>query len=79
MSQPNQPPAYPAVRFLVTKGDFLAVLVGLVPLGLGLWALSAGYPWPLALLGAAAGAVLWLVLRSYVEVLRILSDTLMPR
>lgn len=79
MSSPNQPPSYPAIRFLVTRGDLLAVVAALAPVCLGLWALAAGFAWPWMALALGAGALLWLVLRSYVEVLRILSDTLMPR
>lgn len=79
MSDPNQPPSYPAIKFLAAKGDLLAILVALVPICVGLWALAAGYPlyWMIAALVVAG--VLWLILRSYVEVLRVLSDTLMPR
>lgn len=79
MPNPHQPPTYPAIRFLATKGNLLAVLVALVPICFGIWALTLGFPWPWVLLAAGVGALLWLVLRSYVEVLRILSDTLMPR
>lgn len=79
MSISNQPPSYPAIRFIVTKGDLLAAIVALVPVLLGIWALASGFYWPWMVLAIGTGAVLWLVLRSYVEVLRILSDTLMPR
>lgn len=79
MTSPNQPPSYPAIRLLVEKGGLLAVIVALAPVCIGVWALLAGLAWPWMALAIAAGLLLWLVLRSYVEVLRILSDTLMPR
>lgn len=79
MSNINQPPSYPAIRFLAAKGDLLAILVALVPVCLGIWALTAGFAWLWIIPAAGAGALLWLVLRSYVEVLRVLADTLMPR
>lgn len=79
MSISNQPPSYPAIRFLVTRGDLLAAVAALAPVCLGLWALAVGFAWPWMALALGAGALLWLVLRSYVEVLRILADTLMPR
>lgn len=79
MSKINQPPSYPAIRFLAASGDLLAVLVGLLPVCAGIWALTAGFAWPWMILAVGSGALLWLVVRSYVEVLRILSDTLMPR
>lgn len=79
MSDPNQPPSYPAIKLLAAKGDLLAILVALVPIFVGLWALAAGYPWPWMIAALVVAGVLWLILRSYVEVLRVLSDTLMPR
>lgn len=79
MSNINQPPSYPAIRFLAAKGDAIAILIAVVPLCLGIWALTAGFAWLWIILAAGVGGVLWLVVRSYVEVLRILSDTLMPR
>lgn len=75
----SQPPSYPAIRFLAAKGDLLAVLVALMPVCGALWALANGFPWLSMVVAVVAGALLWLILRSYVEVLRILSDTLMPR
>lgn len=79
-NQPSsQPPTYPAIRFLTAWGGLLAVLLGLVPPLLAVLAVLEGVSVLWLLAGAVAGAVLWLVARSYVEVLRILSDTLMPR
>ncbi|MHA6691356.1 hypothetical protein [Devosia sp. A449] len=72
-------PSYPVVNFLVRWGTVLTGLLGLVPLlatiamvwqGASLFWLGAGL---------VGGAVLWLIAQSYVEVLRILSDALMPR
>jgi len=75
----DTPPTYPAIRTIGAYGNLLAALVGLAPIALALWALAAGLGWAWLIPGAFAGAVLWLVMRSYVEVLRILADTLMPR
>ncbi len=75
----STPPSYPAIRFIATQGNRLALAVAIVPVLLGLWALTTGWSWPWLGLGLGAGAVLWLILRSYAEVLRILADTLMPR
>ncbi len=79
MSSPNQPPTFPAIRLIAAGGDVIAALVGLVPVLAAIWAVAAGFSWLVVPAGLLAGALLWLVLRSYVEVLRILSDTLMPR
>jgi len=79
MSQPNQPPSYPAIRFITAWGDALAILVAVACMAIGIYAAWLGYAWPCFVVGVAVGLILWLVLRSYTEVLRILSDTLMPR
>lgn len=79
MSLPSSPPSYPAIRFISTWGDALAIIVALACAAIGVYAVCAGFHWLAGAVGVAAGALLWLVLRSYVEVLRILADTLMPR
>lgn len=79
MTKADQPPSYPAIRFIAKWGDLLAIAVGAVPACLGLWALFTDSGWLWLFAGAGTGALIWLVVRSYVEVLRILSDTLMPR
>lgn len=79
MSQSQRPPAYPAIRFITQWGDALAILVALACVVVGFYLTWLGFAWPVAVAGVAAGLILWLVLRSYVEVLRILADTLMPR
>ncbi len=79
MQDRTRPPTYPAIGFLVDYGMAVAVLVALVPACLGAWALAAGYGWICLVLGVAAGLVVGLVMCSYVEVLRIMSETLMPR
>lgn len=72
-------PSYPVVNFLVRWGSVMTFILGLVPLlasVLMVWS-GASIFWLGA--GLVGGAVLWLIAQSYVEVLRILSDALMPR
>ncbi|TFE36501.1 hypothetical protein E2553_42945 [Paraburkholderia dipogonis] len=80
MSQPNfVPPSYPIVQFLVSKGTGLSILAALVTLaGLGYLAFATATPWlyPVAMVGAV---VLLVLLLSYVEVLKIIADTLLPK
>jgi len=73
------PPSYPIVAFLGKHGGWLAVLVGLLPVLAGLCAVASGWPWPALLAGVVAGGLVWLLARSYVEILRIVKDTLVPR
>lgn len=76
----HTPPSYPAIRLFTRHGDALALVAGLAPVALALWAvLGAGAGWGWLVAGLAGGGGLGLVMRSYVEVLRILADTLMPR
>lgn len=78
MSDDVRQPSYPVVKFLVAHGRPIAW--GLVA-ALAFAAVVAGLvgPWWLIPLGLAAAAVLLPLLLSYVEVLRIISDTLLPR
>lgn len=72
-------PHFPVVTFLVRWGGILAVLAGLAPVAGVAWlSLSgAGLVWLPG--GLVVGAVLWLFVQSYIEVLRLLADALMPR
>ena len=71
--------AYPVVRFLVARGKTLSALLaaGLLLAGLAACLFSAQWWWLPA--SAVAAAVLWTLLLSYVEVLRIIADTLIPK
>jgi len=79
MQQEFLPPTYPVVQFLVARGKSLSLalsaLVLLGAIGLGL---STGALW-LAPAGLVAAGVLLGLLLSYVEVLRIIADTLIPK
>lgn len=79
MSQLTESNPYPVVLFLVAHGKSLATAVSAV-LGVAVagWGLYQQMLWlmPLAVLAAV---VLWGVLRSYVEVLQIIADTLIPK
>lgn len=76
----DTPPTYPAIRMINKFGSGLAFLAALAPLAIALWGVvAAGVSWVWFLPAAAVAALLWLVFQSYVEVLRILADTLMPR
>jgi hypothetical protein len=72
-------PAYPVVKFMLTYGKIVSALVALVPV-----AAALVLTWPVvspAMMvgGIVVGAIFGLLMLSYVEVLRIISDTLLPR
>ncbi len=77
--EPYRAPSYPLVSFLVRHGVRCAILVGLLPLVAAAALTIAG--WSAVVLGVAivVSVVLTVLLLSYVEVLRIIADTLMPR
>ena len=75
----NNPPSYPAIRTISTFGPIIAIVLGLAPIAVVIGMVSVGFSWLWAIPALVAGGLLYLVVQSYVEVLRILADTLMPR
>jgi len=72
-------PTYPVVQFLVVRGKAMSFLLSaLLLLGLSGLGLATGKLWLLPV-GLLAGGVLLVLLLSYVEVLRIIADTLLPK
>ena len=70
---------YPTIALILKWGEPLsAVLAALIPLGALLLVLQ-GASWLVLVAGIVAGAVAYGLLRSYVEVLRVIADTLIPR
>ena len=77
--QPAREPSYPAIGFLVRFGGSLAIILGLTPLIAAAMAMVLGGPWWMMPVAIIAAAVLFLLVRSYVEMVRIIADTLLPR
>ena len=70
---------YPTLRFLEKHGGWLAIAVGLAALLAGIAAPALGAsPWWL-LAGTVAGALLFLLARSYIELIRLMTDMLLPK
>ncbi|MFD0666894.1 hypothetical protein ACT80S_04180 [Ramlibacter sp. MAHUQ-53] len=79
MSQDYTPPTYPVVQFLVARGKPLSIALAAAVLLLSLGAgVATGALWIVPAGVIAAGVLLGLLL-SYVEVLRIIADTLIPK
>ncbi|HVA11792.1 MAG TPA: hypothetical protein VNF99_00950 [Stellaceae bacterium] len=70
---------YPTLRFLEKHGGWLAIAVALAAVAAGVVAalLGASAWWLLA--GAVAGAALFLLACSYVELIRLMTDMLLPK
>ena len=72
-------PHYPVLGLVRRHGK-----TGAAVIGLGLFALGAGGAWafqfwPCVILGAIVGVLAWGLLLSYVEMVEIIFDTLVPR
>lgn len=72
-------PKYPIIDFLVRHGHPFAIGVALLPVLAGLWLLIAGGAWFYAACAIAAGAVLYVLMKSYVELVAIIADMLLPK
>lgn len=72
-------PTYPALEFLVRHGNAVAWAAALAPAlgGLLAWVLglSVGY----AITGVVGAVFLFLIMRSYVELVRVIVDMLLPK
>jgi hypothetical protein len=74
-----QPPHYPVVQFLLRWGGAVAILIALLPVAAAVAAVLCGAAWWVGAIGLVVGIVLWLFIKSYVEVLSIIADTLLPK
>jgi hypothetical protein len=72
-------PPYRALRFIVRYGDALAILIGGAPLVVGVAAYLGGLSVALIVVGFGGSAFLFLIMRSYVELVRVIVDTLLPK
>lgn len=85
MSDPGYPPVesadrpYPAVRFLRRYGNWFALTLGVLLFAAGAAASLAGYGAIWVVAGLAAGGFAAFLMRSYVELIRIIADMLLPR
>ena len=72
-------PNYPVVNLLVSHGNWFAALVAALPIVAGIYLALAGAGWIFLCAGAVAGAVLFVIFKSYVELVCIIADMLLPK
>lgn len=70
---------YPTIRFIVERGNLLALVIGLLPLFGGIALVLVGTHWIAVPAGAVAAGVLYFIMRSYVELVRVIADMLLPK
>ena len=70
---------YPAVRLLRRHGNWFAIGLGALVFLAGAGATAAGYGMIWLPVGLVAGAFAGFIMRSYVELVRIIADMLLPR
>jgi hypothetical protein len=70
---------YRTLYFLVSHGDRVAAAVAIatLALGVGVW-LTGGSIW-FAVIGVFGAGFMYLIMRSYVELVRVIVDMLLPK
>ena len=71
---------YPVLKIIAEKGDVIAIILGLLPVIAAL-AVGAAFLWHWLILaaGVVIGGLLYGVTRSYVELVRVIADVMIPR
>ena len=70
--------SYPAVGFLVRHGNIVALALSAVPVLAAAW-LALGGQWGWAVLALLAAPVTYLFVKSYMELVALISDMLIPK
>ena len=74
------PSPYWMLQFIVKHGDWIAIVCGLMPLLASVAGVAVCHitPWVIAV-GVVASAFLFLLMRSFVELVRVIVDMLLPK
>lgn len=67
------------IKLIVERGSLLAALIGVLPLLGGLLLLAMGMHWIWVPASAVAAVVVYFLMRSYVELVRVIADMLLPK
>jgi hypothetical protein len=70
---------YPTLRFLEKHGGWLSIAVGAAVFLAGVVAIAVGASLWWLPAGALVGVVLFLLARSYIELIRLMTDMLLPK
>ena len=71
---------YPTLRIIAEKGNIIAIVVGLLPV-LAALAIGVAFMWHWLTLAAGVilGGLLFGLTKSYVELVRVIADVMIPR
>ena len=72
-------PTYPALNFIVRYGNWVALAAAAAPVVLGGVAWGTGMSPGYGIAGVAAGAFVYLMMRTFVELVRVIVDMLLPK
>ena len=70
---------YPIIKLIVERGNLLALVIGVLPLAGAIALVVLGLHWFAIVAGAVAAAVVYFLMRSYVELVRVIADMLLPK
>jgi hypothetical protein len=70
---------YPMLHFIGRYGGWCAIVLALLPLAAGVWLFLAGASAGWLAAGVVAAIVLYGFVRSYVELVRVMIDMLLPK
>ena len=76
---PSYCKSYPAVYLIAEYGSYIAVFLALVLPALSIWAWTVGYSALVLGFGLVAGCLVYGIVKSYAELVHIISDMLLPK
>jgi hypothetical protein len=71
--------SYPIINFLVRFGKWVAIVLAVLPLLVGLYLAATGAGWLMLPGGIVVGAIVYVVVKSYVELVCLIADMLLPK
>lgn len=70
---------YPMIKLIVERGNLIAIVLGVLPLAGAIALVALGVHWFALIAGAVSGLVVYFLMRSYVELVRVIADMLLPK
>lgn len=72
-------PHYPLVNWLIRYGAWFAAIMAVAPPVIGVYFAFTGTGWIALAIGVLVGIVTYVLLKSYVELVAIIADMLLPK